>query len=300
MAWSLGQTPSLEGRLAVVTGANIGLGYETALALAGLNCKVILACRNMSKAREARDQMLQKHPKASLDCLELDLGRLQSVREFSTNFLRKHSRLDLLINNAGIMMPPYSVTEDGFESQFGVNYLGHFALTGQLLPLLNSTPGARIVTLSSIAHRWSPIQFDDLQFSRSYSAAKAYGQSKLACLIFAYELHRRLRKAGHGTLSVAAHPGVSATNLSQHLPRFARAFAPLTGVLFNSAAMGALPTLYAALGQDIQGGDYCGPRSLNEMRGQPAKVGSNRASRDLGTATQLWEVSQKLANFHYL
>jgi NAD(P)-dependent dehydrogenase (short-subunit alcohol dehydrogenase family) len=276
------------------------LGYETALALAGLGCHVVLACRNMAKAREAQDRIRQQHPHASVECMELDLSRLQSVRSFAVTFAAQHPGLDLLINNAGIMMPPYELTPDGFESQLGANYLGHFALTGLLLPLLVSSPGARVVSLSSLAHRWSPIQFDDLQFAKGYSARKAYGQSKLACLIFAYELQRRLQAAGHATISVAAHPGASATNLFQHFPAIARVFAPVTGLIFNTAAMGALPTLYAALGTDIQGGDYCGPASLNQLRGDPVKVGSNRASRDLAAAARLWEISEQLTLVKYL
>lgn len=300
MTWSISQAPALKGRSAIVTGANIGLGYETAVALAGLGCHVVLACRNMTKADEARSRILQVHPGASVECMELDLSRLDSVRQFARNYTERHSGLDLLINNAGIMMPPYELTPDGFESQLGANYLGHFALTGLLLPLLTATPGARVVSLSSLAHRWSPIQFDDLQFSKGYSARKAYGQSKLACLMFAYELQRRLQAAGHSTLSVAAHPGASATNLFQHFPAIARVFAPVTGLIFNTAAMGALPTLYAALGTDIQGGDYCGPASLNQLRGDPVKVGSNRASRDVSAAKRLWEVSEHLTQVRYL
>lgn len=300
MTWNLAHAPSLTGRSAIVTGANVGLGFETALALAGLGCRVVLACRNMTKAREAQNRIRQLHPDASVECWELDLSRLQSVRDFATTYAAQHTNLDLLINNAGIMMPPYELTPDGFESQLAANHLGHFALTGLLLPLLNGTPGARVVSLSSLAHRWSPIQFDDLQFAQGYSARKAYGQSKLACLMFAYELQRRLHLAGHSTISVAAHPGASATNLFQHFPAIARVFAPVTGLIFNTAAMGALPTLYAALGTDIQGGDYCGPDSLHQLRGRPVKVGSNRASRDLSAAKRLWEVSEQLTQVQYL
>ncbi len=300
MTWSLAQAPNSTGRLSIVTGANVGLGYETALALAGLGCHVVMACRNMGKAQEAQSRIQQQHPAASIECMELDLSRLQSVRNFAATFAAQHSRLDLLINNAGIMMPPYSLTEDGFESQLGANYLGHFALTGLLLPLVAGTPGARVVSLSSLAHRWSPIQFDDLQFAKGYSARKAYGQSKLACLMFAYEFQRRLQAAGHTSISVAAHPGASATNLFQHFPAIARLFAPVTGLIFNTAAMGALPTLYAALGKDICGGDYCGPASLQQLRGDPVKVGSSRMSRDEAAAARLWEVSQALTQVQYL
>jgi len=201
--------------------------------------------------------------------MALDLASLKSVRKSAAAYKRRHAKLDLLINNAGIMMPPYSLSEDGFESQLAANYVGHFALTGLLLPAIIKTPRSRIVSLSSLAHQWSGIRFEDLQFERRYDKRLAYRQSKLACLMFAYELQRRLKRAGHTRLSVAAHPGVSSTNLFQHLPSIVNLFAPLTALVFQSAQGGAQPTLYAALGDDIQGGDYCGPQSMGEMRGDP-------------------------------
>ncbi len=228
MSWTLKQAPMQSGRIAVVTGANIGLGYETALALAGKGCAVVLACRSPAKAEAAKATILAQHPKASVECMTLDLGSLKSVRAFAAAYKKRHATLDLLINNAGIMMPPYSLSEDGFESQLAANYLGHFALTGLLLPLITKTPNSRIVSLSSLAHKWSGIRFDDLHATRRYDKRLAYGQSKLACLMFAYELQRRLARAGHTTLSVAAHPGVSSTNLFQHLPKIVQLFTPLT------------------------------------------------------------------------
>lgn len=300
MAWTIEQAPSQVGRLAVVTGANVGLGLETARALARKGAAVVLACRNLEKADGAKTKILLEHPKAKVHCMALDLSDLKSVRAFARAFAAKFEKLDLLINNAGIMMPPYALSVDGFESQLAANYLGHFALTGQLLPLLSAMPGARVVSLSSLAHRWSGIQFDDLQFAKEYDKRKAYGQSKLACLMFAYELQRRLSKAGASTISVAAHPGVSATNLSQHMPAIVRVLTPLTALVFNSASAGAQPTLYAALGADIHGGDYCGPQSAWQMRGAPAKVGSNHASRDPAAAARLWAVSEQLTGVQYL
>ena len=297
MSWTIDQTDKQDGRVAIVTGANIGLGLNTALQLAGKGFRVVLACRNLDKAAVAKAEILQQYPKAKIEYLKLDLSSLQSVREFAKRYTAKHKRLDLLINNAGIMMPPYSLSEDGFESQLAANYLGHFALTGLLLPLLEKTDDARIVSLSSLAHNWSSMRFDDLQFCKGYNKRKAYGQSKFACLMFAYELNRRLQKAGSKTLSVAAHPGVSATNLGQHFPRVLTMFFPLFG---QSAADGALPTLYAALGDDIQGGDYCGPQNLQQMRGAPVKVGSNRASRDKAAAKKLWSVSEELTGVSFL
>ena len=192
MSWNLKHAPMQTGRIAIVTGANIGLGFETALALAGKGITVVLACRNSAKAEAAKAAILALHPKAKVKCMALDLGSLKSVRAFAAAYRKRHTRLDLLINNAGIMMPPFSLSEDGFESQLASNYLGHFALTGLLLPLIVKTPGSRIVSLSSLAHRWSGIRFHDLNATRRYDKRLAYGQSKLACLMFAYELQRRL------------------------------------------------------------------------------------------------------------
>jgi NAD(P)-dependent dehydrogenase (short-subunit alcohol dehydrogenase family) len=300
MPWNLERAPTQKGRLAIVTGANIGLGYETALGLAAKGCSVVLACRNIDKAEAAKASILAQRSKSTVDCMALDLASLASVRKFAVVYKRRHARLDLLINNAGIMMPPFALSEDGFESQLAANYLGHFALTGLLLPLMIKTPRSRIVSLSSLAHRWGDIRFEDLHFERRYDKRLAYGQSKLACLMFAYELQRRLRRAGHTTLSVAAHPGVSSTNLFQHLPKIVGLFAPLTPLVFQSAKGGAQPTLYAALGDDIQGGDYCGPRSLGEMRGDPIKVSSSRRSRDEAVAARLWTVSEELTGVRFL
>jgi NAD(P)-dependent dehydrogenase (short-subunit alcohol dehydrogenase family) len=300
MSWTLKQAPTQKGRIAIVTGANVGLGYETALALAGKGCSVVMACRNLEKAETAKAGILAQHPKAVVDCMALDLASLKSVRKFAAAYKRRHAQLDLLINNAGIMMPPYSLSEDGFESQLAANYLGHFALTGLLLRWITKTPHSRIVSLSSLAHQWSGIRFDDLQFERRYDKRLAYGQSKLACLMFAYELQRRLARAGHSTLSVAAHPGVSSTNLFQHMPKIVNVFAPLTALVLQSAEGGAQPTLYAALGRDIEGGDYCGPQSMAEMRGDPVKVGSSRASRDEAVAAHLWAVSEELTGVRFL
>jgi NAD(P)-dependent dehydrogenase (short-subunit alcohol dehydrogenase family) len=300
MPWTLQKTPAQTGRIAIVTGANAGLGFETALALACKGCTVILACRSLTNAQAARERILKVHPSATVACMVLDLGDLASVRAFASQYAQQHAALDLLINNAGIMMPPYSLSKDGFESQLAANYLSHFALTGLLLPLLTSTPGSRVVSLSSLAHTWSGIQFDDMNFRSGYSKRLAYGQSKLACLMFAYELQRRLHRAGHTTLSVAAHPGVSATNLFRHMPALVGLLNPLTALVFQSAQGGALPTLYAALGEDIDGGDYCGPRSMGEMRGDPVKVGSNRRSRNVEDAARLWTVTEELTGVRYL
>ncbi len=300
MTWRLEQVPDQAGRIAIVTGANIGLGYETALTLAGKGCTVVLACRNMRKATEAKSCMLARFPRANVECMPLDLLSLSSVRKFAAAYAMNHQRLDLLINNAGIMMPTYALSENDVESQFAANYLGHFALTGLLFPLIVNVAGARVVSLSSLAHRWSGIHFDDINFTQGYDSRQAYGQSKLACLMFAYELQRRLYLAGASAISVAAHPGVSSTNLFQNLPALARLFTPLLSVVFQSAEAGALPILYAALGDDIVGGNYCGPRSLREMRGAPVKVRSNRGSHDEAAATRLWSMSEEMTGLRFL
>ena len=278
MTWSINTIPSQTGRHAIVTGANTGLGYETALVLAGKGCTVTLACRSLHNAQQARQSILEIFPKAEVDCGVLDLCDLMSVESFATRFRTTRTQLDLLINNAGIMMPPLALSKDGFESQLAANYLGHFALTGHFLPLLNATQGSRVVSLSSLAHRWSNIRFDDMNFNSGYNKRQAYGQSKFACLMFAYELQRRLARSGAQTLSVAAHPGVSATSLFRHLPGIVGILNPLTALVFQSAKGGALPILYAALSEDVLGGEYFGPQSFHEMKGEPGKVGSNRAS----------------------
>ena len=299
MTWRLEQVLDQAGRIAIVTGANIGLGYETALALAGKGCSVVLACRNMAKATEAKACILARFPHANIECMLLDLLSLRSVHEFAAAYAVNHQKLDLLINNAGIMMPPYALSEDGVESQFAANYLGHFALTGLLLPLIANAAGARVVSLSSLAHRWSGIHFDDINFTKGYDKRQAYGQSKFACLMFAYELQRRLSKTGASAISVAAHPGVSSTNLFQNLSALARLFTPLLSMVFQSAEAGALPILYAALGDDIVGGNYCGPRSMNEMRGAPVKVRSNRDSHNEAVATRLWSISEEMTGVRF-
>ena len=299
MTWTIerAQPQPQPERVAVVTGANTGLGFETAKALAGLQMTVILACRNVEKAEAAKARILKDMPNAKLDVIALDLNALSSVKAFADAFLAKYQRLDLLINNAGLMMPPYSKTADGFESQIGANYFGHFALTGHLLETINKTPNARIVTLSSAAQRWGTIQFDDINCEQKYVKRTAYGQSKLACLMFAYELQRRLLASGSSTLSVAAHPGIAVTDLARYFPQF---LMPLMRFFFQSAYAGAQPTLYAALGDDIQGGDYCGPDGKGERRGDATKVGSSKLSRDLSVAERLWHISQDLVKVTYL
>ncbi|MBC8154136.1 MAG: SDR family NAD(P)-dependent oxidoreductase [Bacteroidetes bacterium] len=295
--WSIEQVPSQPGKVAIVTGANNGLGYEIALGLAKKDIEVVLACRNLQKAEEAKSRIVNEYPKAQIKCIKIDVSSLREVREFASQFQKQYQKLDLLINNAGIMMSPYKVTEDGFENQLATNYIGHFALTGLLLPLLTGTPGSRVVTLSSLSYKWAEIQFDDLHAKKGYSRRKAYGQSKRACLIFAYELHRRLSAAGYNTLSVAAHPGLSKTNLDQYFPALIR---PLGSLFLQPAKKGALPVLYAALEQAIKGGEFIGPDGFQEMRGYPTRVDSDEYSKDKKVAERLWKASEEMTNSHYL
>lgn len=298
--FNIDNIPSQKEKIAIVTGSNTGLGFETTLALAKKEIKVIMACRNIEKAETAKQDILRKVPGADLEILPVDLSSLSSVRDFAKSYLLKYNRLDLLINNAGIMMPPYARTIDGFESQMGTNYFGHFLLTGLLLDIIIKTPGSRIVSLGSIAHKKGEINFEDLHWKKKYSAMGAYRQSKLACLMFAYELQRRLEATDMKTMSVAAHPGVSITELVRHYPKWLMfVLSPLFSLFTHSPEKAALPTLYAALGTDVRGGNYFGPQGRSEMTGDPGKAESTAFSHNEDIAKQLWEVSEKLTGFKY-
>ena len=287
--------PDQSGLTAVVTGSNIGIGYETARMLAARDANVVMACRNMAKAEKAKKLILDRHPKASVQTMQLDLSSLASVRAFAEKFLSERKKLDLLINNAGVMVPPLTKTEDGFELQFGTNHLGHFALTGLLLPLINQTQDARVVTVSSTAHLYGKIDFDNLDAEKGYSAWPFYGQSKLANLLFMLELQRRLEAAGQSTLSVAAHPGWTATNLQQNsgIARFFGRFIAM------QPEQGALPTLYAATAPNVPGGTYYGPDGFREIKGYPAEAKTHERARDRAVAEKLWEISERLTGVSF-
>lgn len=260
-----------------------------------------MACRNLTKAEAAKQSILKIHPQADLEIMQIDLASLKSVRNFAKNYLDKYNSLDLLINNAGVMIPPYTVTEDGFELQLGANHLGHFLLTGLLLDTIEATPNSRIVSLSSNAHKSGKINFSDLQSKEKYSAMRAYCQSKLACMMFGYELQRRLELKGSSTLSVVAHPGASDTDLSRHISKFLYyILKPFVSLISHSPANGALPTLMAALKEDIKGGTYYGPQGFQEMKGEPGLSTSVPRSHDLAVAQKLWEVSEALTDIKYL
>src|SRR5271166_4732899 len=266
--WTTADIPDQTGRVAVITGANTGLGYETARALAEHGAHVVLAVRNLEKGKDAVARITAASPRADVALQELDLTSLDSIRAAARQLRSDHDRIDLLINNAGVMYTPKSTTKDGFELQFGTNHLGHFAFTGLLLDKLLPVAGSRIVTVSSIGHRIrADIHFDDLQWERSYNRVSAYGQAKLANLLFTYELQRRL--APHGTtIAVAAHPGGSNTELMRNLPRpIAAASSLLVEPLMQSADLGALPTLHAATDPGVLGGQYLGPDGFQEIRG---------------------------------
>ncbi|MGB8407006.1 MAG: SDR family NAD(P)-dependent oxidoreductase [Mycobacterium sp.] len=291
--WTTNNIPDQTGRLAVITGANTGLGYETAAALAAKGAHVVLAVRNIEKGKAAATLIGRRTPGAVVALHELDLGSLASVREAAEALRTHYDSIDLLINNAGVMYPPKESTKDGFELTFGTNHLGHFALTGLLLDRLLPTPGSRVVTVSSIGHRINAaIHFDDLQWERGYSRVGAYGQSKLANLLFTYELQRRL--VGQETTALAAHPGGSDTELMRHLPGALQRAVPLLRPLFQDAEAGALPTLRAATDPGALGGQYFGPDGLGETRGYPKVVSSSKQSHDMTLAARLWSVSEEL------
>jgi NAD(P)-dependent dehydrogenase (short-subunit alcohol dehydrogenase family) len=299
--WTTDDIPDQTGRTAVVTGANTGLGLETAKALAARGATVVLAVRNLDKGKDAAAAITTATPGADVTVQRLDLSSLTSVREAADELRTRHDRLDLLVNNAGVMYTPQSTTADGFELQFGTNHLGHFALTGLVLDRLLTTPGSRIVTVSSVGHRIrARIHFDDLQLEQGYGRVTAYGQSKLANLLFTYELQRRLAAADAPTLALAAHPGGANTELVRNSPAPLRALNAVFGALVSqNAAMGALPTLRAATDPAATGGRYYGPGGFRELRGYPVVVASSARSHDADVQRRLWSVSEDLTGVTY-
>jgi NAD(P)-dependent dehydrogenase (short-subunit alcohol dehydrogenase family) len=299
--WTAEQIPSLRGRTAIVTGANSGLGFSTARELARHQASVVLACRSPEKGEAARRAIELASAGADVTFAELDLASLASVQGFAERFRTERDGLDLLINNAGVMAPPRRETADGFELQFGTNVLGHFALTGRLIDLMEGRQDARVVTLSSNAHKMGRIRFDDLQCKRGYMRWTAYAQSKLGDLMFALELERRLRAAGSTIKSLASHPGYAATNLQTAAPpaldRIVMRFTNL--LVAQDADMGALPTLYAATHPGIDGGVYVGPDGIGEFRGHPHVVSTSGSARDEAAAARLWDVCEELTGVHF-
>jgi NAD(P)-dependent dehydrogenase (short-subunit alcohol dehydrogenase family) len=302
--WNLDQVPDLSGRVMIVTGANSGIGYEAALAFAKRKADLVLACRNQDKAKAAADRIQNEAPTARLELIPLDLSDLSSVQAFAVSFREGHSQLNALINNAGVMALPKRATTDGFEMQFGTNHLGHFALTGHLLDLLLGTPGSRVVNVSSIAHKFGKIRFHDLQSEKSYSKWGAYGQSKLANLLFTHELDRRFKDAGSDTISVACHPGWAATNLQEAGPNMegsklmGRLSAWGNSMLAQDASAGALPTVFAAV-EPLRGNEYVGPTRFMGWHGSPEIIEPSSKARDREVAERLWEDSERLTGVRY-
>ena len=294
--WNQENIPDQSGRVAIVTGSSSGIGYAAALALAAKNAQVIMAVRNPDKGNVAINKIKALYPHANIQQRPLDLADLASVRAFADTFKSDYRQLDLLINNAGVMIPPYSKTKDGFELQFGTNHLGHFALTAQLLDLVLNTPQSRIVNVSSSAHRAGNIDFDDLTWEkRKYVPWSAYGDSKIANLYFTFELAKKLREQGKDTITAACHPGWTATDLQ----RYSGVFNSLNHLFAQHPDMGCLPTLYAAIAPDVNSGDFIGPGGFMEMRGYPQKVKAKDLAYDKDIAAKLWTVSEALTEVKY-
>ena len=299
--WTASDIPDLTGKTAIVTGANSGTGFETALELARNGAKVILACRSASRGESALRRISDCVASAHVQVMPLDLGDLSSIADFAERFTSADERLDILVNNAGIMATPYRTTKDGFESQFGTNHLGHFALTAKLMPTIKAAPDARIVNVASLAHRSGSIDLEAPQYERSnYKRFDAYARSKLANLLFTYEMHRRLQRADlTNVASLAAHPGFARTNLAQGLGLIGTILKPIGALISQNAHMGALPILRAATDPDAFGGQYYGPDRPNERRGYPVVVSSTPASHDEEVGRRLWEISEELTGVKF-
>ena len=299
--WATGQIENLEDKRVLITGGASGIGYEAARVMASKGAEVILAVRNMEKGQRASDKIKSEYPSANVCIMNLDLGDLKSIKDFAEKFHNQYNCLDLLINNAGVMIPPYKHTKDGFELQFGTNHLGHFALTGRLLPLLLSTKNSRIVVVSSIASRGASIYFDNLDGSKGYNPWKFYRQSKFSNLLFGIELNNRLKNSGANTICIVCHPGVSATNLmsrgsgkeSGKIMKF------LFGLAGQPAQMGALPTLFAATNRELKGGEYIGPDGRGNHKGNPAISSEGDKLFNADLAKKLWNVSENLTGITF-
>ncbi len=301
--WTIKNIPNLTDKKIIVTGGNSGLGFEAVKAFAKNGATVFMACRSVQKGELAKKTILDTYPKAVITVLELDLEDLNSIKSFATKFNQSQTQLNVLVNNAGIMMVPYGLTKDGFEKQIGTNHLGHFALTGLLLDLLKKTPSSRVVNVSSIAHKSGVMNYDNLLYANGtdYSPMKAYGRSKLANLLFTYELQRFFETHKIDCISVAAHPGVSDTNLFNHAaPKWIMGLLrPIFAAIVQPASMGALPELRASVDSTVKGGQYYGPNGKREMKGYPVLTTSIPASHDVESAKKLWENSELLTKVVY-
>lgn len=305
--WTTANIPDLTGKVFIVTGANAGLGFEASKEVARKGAKVIMACRSMDKAQAALTQISEEIPDASVEVMQLDLASLKSVHQFADNFKAKYDRLDVLLNNAGIMfLPERRETEDGFEITFGTNCLGHFSLTGLLLDVLQETPSSRVVYVSSFAHTRAELDFDDLMFeNKRFNGGSAYGATKLATILYAYELQRRFESTGIDSISVAVDPGYVRTDWTRHQAsgnRFNRFLAFLLGITLRitgqSVEMGALPLLRATVDPEVKGGEYFNPGGRRNT-GYPVRAESSEASYNEKDAKKLWEISEELTGVSY-
>ena len=299
--WTTKNIPDLSGQVIIVTGGNSGLGYESVKAFAEKGAEVILASRNVGKGEEAKSKI--SNASGKIDVMELDLMDFESIKRFANSFKEKYERLDVLLNNAGIMTTPYFLTKDGLEAQNGTNHFGHFALTGRLLDTIKNTPNSRVINVSSNAHKWGKIDFDNLLFEngKDYSPMKSYSRSKLANLLFTYELQDQFEKNNIDCIVVAAHPGSSQTNLVRYIDGkvIFKIFKPLLMLMTQNQAQGALPQIRASVDPNVKGAEYYGPQGFGEMKGLPVKVRSNKSSHSKEDARLLWEVSEKLTGVSY-
>jgi len=300
--WTTANIPDLSGKVIIVTGGNSGLGYESVKAFAEKGAEVILATRSIEKGETAKQQI--GNVKGKIVIMQLDLMDFASVKSFADNFSKKYTRLDVLLNNAGIMTTPYFLTKDGLEAQNGTNHFGHFALTGQLFNLIKNTPDSRVVNVSSMAHKQGKMDFGNLLFEngKGYSPIKSYGRSKLLNLLFTYELQRKIEAAKINSIAVAAHPGVSNTNLARFLEDklIFKILKPMMMPFMQSQDMGALPQIRASVDLNVKGSEYYGPDGFNEMKGFPVLVQSNAASHNAEDARKLWEISEKITGVSFL
>lgn len=299
--WTTDNIPDLSGKIIIVTGGNSGLGYESVKSFAKKGAEVILASRSLTKGENARAEIEKLGISGKIIVMQLDLMDLESVKRFAVDYQEKYKRLDVLLNNAGIMTTPYFLTKDGFEAQMGTNHLGHFALTGLLFHLIKTTEGARVVNVSSSAHKQGKMDFNNLLFDegKDYSPLKAYGRSKLSNLLFTYELQRKLEASGIKAKAVAAHPGVAQTNLARYLDNkfWFKLLMPVFKLISQDQAQGALPQIRASVDPEVKGGQYYGPHK--GMKGNPVIVQSNDASHNKEDAKKLWEASEKLTDVSF-
>lgn len=297
--WSVDQIPSQDGKNIIITGANSGIGFEAAKLLASNKGHIIMACRDLTRAKKAKDKILEEHPDASIAIFQLDLASLQSVDSFVEEIKKHYKKIDTLLNNAGVMTPPYSKTEDGLELQFGVNHIGHFSLTLQLLPLIEQSNDPRIVNVASIAHKFGNIKISSFYYrpSNNYKKNAAYAQSKLANLLFTYALDRKLTRLDRPVKVMAAHPGISSTNLGRHSKLLSlRGIRSLVNLFNQSSYMGSLPSVRACTDLHAESKDYYGPAKFFEIKGKPVKVSSTKRSHSKELQELLWDESVRITN----